>query len=241
MVTSRISSTSGPCRSAQVSVRPYPACTRSNRLRRLGPSRFLRRRRNTAHSIGVVVREMTIDVRIATDRVTANSRNSRPTMPPISKIGMNTAISDRLIETTVNPHLRRAAQGRFDPRHAFFDIALDILQHDDGVVDDEAGRHRQCHQRQVVQAIAQQIHRAERADDRDRHRDRRDDRRPQIAQEYEHHRRHQQHGDDQSPLRVVQRGADRRRPIGGRDDVDVMRHGGGQFRQLGIDPGPPYR
>ena len=40
---------------------------------------------------------------IATDRVIANSRNSRPTMPPISRIGTNTAISDRLIDRTVNP------------------------------------------------------------------------------------------------------------------------------------------
>ena len=35
--------------------------------------------------------------------VTANSRNSRPTMPPISSSGMNTAISDTLIETMVKP------------------------------------------------------------------------------------------------------------------------------------------
>ena len=44
-----------------------------------------------------------METAMATDRVTANSRNSRPTIPPISKIGINTAISDRLIETTVNP------------------------------------------------------------------------------------------------------------------------------------------
>jgi len=36
---------------------------------------------------------------MASDKVSANSRNSRPTMPPISRIGMNTAISDRLMET----------------------------------------------------------------------------------------------------------------------------------------------
>ena len=33
----------------------------------------------------------------------ANSRNSRPTMPPISSSGMNTAISETLIETMVKP------------------------------------------------------------------------------------------------------------------------------------------
>ena len=56
-----------------------------------------------AHSIGEVVSETTSDTRIAAESVTANSWNSRPTIPPISRIGMNTAISERLIVTTVNP------------------------------------------------------------------------------------------------------------------------------------------
>ena len=55
---------------------------------------------------------------MAIDSVTANSRNSRPTMPPISRIGMNTAISDTLIDTTVKPTSRapcRAASMRLMP------------------------------------------------------------------------------------------------------------------------------
>ena len=53
--------------------------------------------------MGVVVRETAKDMAIATDRVTANSRNKRPTIPPIMRIGMNTAISDTLMESTVKP------------------------------------------------------------------------------------------------------------------------------------------
>ena len=52
---------------------------------------------------GVMVSEITIEIRMAIDSVTANSWNTRPTVPGISRIGMNTAISDRLIETTVKP------------------------------------------------------------------------------------------------------------------------------------------
>ncbi len=59
-----------------------------------------------AHIIGVVVSEIASDTRIATDSVTANSRNSRPTMPPIISSGMNTAISEKLIDTTVKPTSR---------------------------------------------------------------------------------------------------------------------------------------
>src|SRR5262249_49197426 len=51
--------------------------------------------------IGVVVRDRASEMTMATDSVTANSRNSRPMMPPISRIGMNTAMSDRLIDSTV--------------------------------------------------------------------------------------------------------------------------------------------
>jgi len=51
--------------------------------------------RNIAHIIGVVVREIASDTRMAVASVTVNSRNSRPTMPPMSSIGMKTAIKER--------------------------------------------------------------------------------------------------------------------------------------------------
>jgi hypothetical protein len=53
--------------------------------------------------MGVVVSDTISDIPIATASVTANSRNSRPTMPPISRMGMKTATSDTLIERTVKP------------------------------------------------------------------------------------------------------------------------------------------
>ena len=65
-----------------------------------------RGRSSRAHIIGVVVSEITSDTAIATARVTENSRNRRPTMPPISRMGMNTAIRDRLIDSTVKPTSR---------------------------------------------------------------------------------------------------------------------------------------
>ena len=61
------------------------------------------RRSTWAHIMGVVVSETTSEIRIATESVSANSRKVRPTMPPISRMGRNTAISDRLIASTVKP------------------------------------------------------------------------------------------------------------------------------------------
>ena len=60
-------------------------------------------RSSTEHIIGVVDNDTARDTRIVTESTTANSRNSRPTMPPISRIGMNTATSDTLMERTVDP------------------------------------------------------------------------------------------------------------------------------------------
>ncbi len=59
-----------------------------------------------AHIIGVVVSEISSEIITAADKVTANSRNRRPTWPPMNSRGMNTATSDRLIDNTVKPTSR---------------------------------------------------------------------------------------------------------------------------------------
>src|SRR5580692_3959211 len=56
-----------------------------------------------AHIIGVVVSEMNMETRMAVERVTANSRKRRPTIPPIINRGINTAMSEMLMENTVKP------------------------------------------------------------------------------------------------------------------------------------------
>ena len=56
--------------------------------------------------MGVSVSDTASETRIATDSVTANSRNRRPTMSPMKRMGMNTAMSERLIDTTVKPTSR---------------------------------------------------------------------------------------------------------------------------------------
>jgi len=53
--------------------------------------------------LGVVVSETTSETVMATLKVTANSRNKRPIIPPIIRIGINTAISEVLIDSTVKP------------------------------------------------------------------------------------------------------------------------------------------
>ena len=87
---------------------------------------------------------------------------------------MNTATSESVIESTVKPISLGALDGGVERLHALLDVAHDVLEHDDGVVDDEAERQRQRQQADVVEREAEHRHAGERADDRQRQRERRE-------------------------------------------------------------------
>ncbi len=53
--------------------------------------------------MGDRVNDTNADTAIVIVTVTANSRNSRPMMPPISSSGMNTATSEMLMDMMVKP------------------------------------------------------------------------------------------------------------------------------------------
>ena len=96
----------------------------------------------------------------------------------------------------------------FERRHPLLAIARNVLDDDDRVVNHEAGANRQRHQRQIVEAVAEQVHDAEGADQRQRNDDARNQRRAQITQEQEHHHDHQRDRDQHRELDVVDRRAD---------------------------------
>ena len=100
--------------------------------------------------------------------------------------GMNTAISDRVSEITVKPISRAPSSAACDRALALLDMAHDVLDHDDGVVDDEAGADGQRHQRQVVEAEAAEPHHPEGGDQRQRQRHAGDDGGADGAQEQQH-------------------------------------------------------
>ena len=59
------------------------------------------------------------------------------------------------------PNLGGSLERRLNRVHAVLDIACNILQHHDRVIDHEAGGNSQRHQRKIVEAVAQQVHPAE--------------------------------------------------------------------------------
>ena len=94
-------------RSTQRKARSYPRTIASNprsevRANHPSFSSFTGRRRRPA-MVGVTVSETIADSATAMLSVTANSRNSRPMIPPMSRMGMKTAISDTVIDTMVKP------------------------------------------------------------------------------------------------------------------------------------------
>ena len=140
-----------------------------------------------------------------------------------------------LIDTMVKPispaPLNAAAQRRL----ALLDVARDVFQHHDGVVDDEADRDRQRHQRQIVERVAERPHQRAGAEQRQRHGDARDDGRPEAAQEDEDHHHDQRDGQQQRELHVLDRGADGLGAVAESVDMDGRRDRRHQPRQLRLD------
>ena len=89
----------------------------------------------------------------------------------------------------------------------------DVFEHDDGVIDDKSHREDEGHEREIVHAESEQIHHAERADDRERDGRAGDEGGAHIAQEDENHEHDQRDREHQRELDIVQGFADRSRAV----------------------------
>ena len=140
-------------------------------------------RNSLAHIIGVKVSDTIAETTTAMVRVSANSRNMRPTRPVMNSSGMNTAISENVSEMMVKPISRAPAIAASKAESPLLHVAHDVLDHHDRIVDHEAGADGQRHQRQIVEREAGETHHRESGDQRERQRDAGDDGRPDGAQE----------------------------------------------------------
>ena len=75
-----------------------------------------------------------------------------PVEPPKKAIGRNTADSDMAIATSAIWISRIDFDGRFPSGHSriFMEQSFDVLDHDDGVVDQQPDRQRQAEQGHVL-------------------------------------------------------------------------------------------
>ena len=101
-------------------------------------------------SIGDSVSATKHDSSTAKARTKPNSAKSRPAVPGKNEIGMNTAARVAVVARHGEEDLAGAEHGGGARAEAETALARDVLDDDDGVIDDEAGGQHQGEQRQDV-------------------------------------------------------------------------------------------
>ena len=102
---------------------------------------------------------------------------------------------------------------------SFLDVTADVFDHDDGIVHDETGRNGQRHERKVVEAVAEQIHHAKGANQRERNSNAGNDGGADAAEEKKNHHHDEGDGKHQSELHILDGRADRGCAVG--EDVHL--------------------
>ena len=110
-----------------------------------------------------------------------------PVEPRKNAIGPKTAASTRPMPIKRARDLVHGLAGRLPGREPLLaHDPLDVLDHDDGVVDQQADREHHREHGQHVDREAEQPQDGEGPEDDDRHGDRRDQRRPEVPEEEVH-------------------------------------------------------
>ena len=139
-----------------------------------------------AASIGVSVSATNSEIITATDTVMPNSRRNAPIRPVANATGRNTAATENVAAHAASVISRVPERAAASARRTALAVPLDVLEHDDRVVDHDADREREAQQRHRVQREVEHPDQAERGDDRERDRGRDDHRGPEAADEHEH-------------------------------------------------------
>ena len=133
-------------------------------------------------------------------------------------------------------HLFSALNSRLVRRAVLLlDVAEDVLEDDDRVVDHDPDSERDGEQRHVVQREPHDAHQGERGDDRRRDRQRRDDDRTDVPDEEHHDDRGEQCAEDEVFLERRNRGVDELRVVANDSDFHRRRE-----RPLNVPEGGAY-
>ena len=144
---------------------------------------------SSAASAGLSVSALNAERITEIAMVTANCWYSRPVMPGMNAVGTNTAESTSAMPITGPEISSIAFKAACFGRHAFFDVPLHGLHHDDGVVHHQSDRQHQSEQRERVDGESEQREEDERADQRNRHREQRNQRgAPALQEDVDHER-----------------------------------------------------
>src|SRR5271165_6945217 len=125
----------------------------------------------------------------------------------------------------------RAAQRGVQGTHSLLDVPGDVFNHYNRVVHHEAGGNGERHQRQIIEAVTEQVHRSEGPDQRHGNHDRGDHGGAGAAQEKEYDQDDQTDRDAEGALDVAHGGADGNRAVEQNFEVDAPRNRRFQGRQ----------
>ena len=148
---------------------------------------------------------------------------------------MKTAISEIEIDKMVKPISPAPSSAACNGDVAAFNMPDNVLDHDDRVVDDEAHRNRERHQGQIVEAVAQDVHHRESADQGNRDRNRGNDGRPKLAEEERDDANDEGDRQEQREAHVGKAGRDGLGSVGYDFDVNARRQRGPELRQGFLD------
>ena len=87
--------------------------------------------------------------------------------------------------------LTAAPERRLQGRHALLDVAVDVLQHHDGIVHHETDGEHECEQGDGVDGEAHHVHQHQGADQRHRDRHQRNDAGAPVTQKQKDHQTHE--------------------------------------------------
>ena len=124
------------------------------------------------------------------------------------------------------PARLRAIEDRPQQRLTLGEVAVDVLDLDGRVVDEDADREREAAEGHHVDRGAERPHAQQRDDHRERDVDRDEDRRAVAAQKQQDHRRGQQHGDHALDEQAVDRAVHELRLVGQQLDLEAGGRGG---------------
>ena len=162
--------------------------------------------------------------------VKPNELMKRPTMPPMKPTGRKTASRRERGGHHREADFLGALDGRLEGRHVLlFDEAVDIFEHDDGVVDHDADHQRQRQHGDLVQREAHGGHQREGGDDGGGNGDGRDQRGADVGQEEEDDDGGEEAAFDQVALDVIDGGLDEDRLIADHLGLDIRRQACGRF------------
>ena len=123
-------------------------------------------------------------------------------------------------------HFLGAHESRLDRFLAHLDMAHDVFQHHDGIVDHQAHGQGDTQQGDIVEAVAKPVQQGQRTEQGNRHGDGGNESGGRAVQEQKDHQHHQDHRQGQGQIDVVDRFADRDGTV--IDQADL--NGSGQLR-----------